>query len=131
MARAFVGAGTARSKRLKWRAVFKEKMRTDSVSSRNETWIILKVFVQENVESSCHPLADINSLRPAFANTVMRHYFMHQIDAWMAFLNDDFDDKVFIRTLPGCEMNFNMVKPSSCGLYGMKQEQSPWHENWS
>lgn len=37
----------------------------------------LKVIVQENAESSVHPLVYSSSLHPTFAIAVMRNYFMH------------------------------------------------------
>lgn len=120
------------SKPLKSRFVFQKKLLNDGSIGRYKARLVVKGYMQGNVDLTYAPVVDFATVRVALAIAVKREYFIHQMDVRTAFLHGEIDDEVFIIPPPGCGIS---LKPGTAlrlrkGLYGLKQAPRLWHEKW-
>ena len=109
------------TKPLRSKIIFKRKLLRDGTVGRYKARIVVKGYMQGNVELTYAPVVDFGTVRTLIAIAVKRNY-THQMDVRTAFLHRKIDEEVFIVPPPGCGID---LKPGTAlhlhkGLYRLK-----------
>jgi len=106
----------------KW--VFKTKLDEDGQVECYKIWLVAQGFSQIsgiNFDKTFAPVTCYQTLRTLLALANRYHWHIHQIDVKSAFLNEDLENEIFIRILPGVETKEGQVWLLHKALYCLKQ----------
>ena len=121
----------ADKKALPVRFVFKRKVNPSGGPCRYKARLVVKGYMQGDIENTFAPVVDFNSVRVCLALAVQKGHCIHQMDVKTAFLHGTIDDEVYIEPPEGLEIcRRNEVLKLNKGLYGLKQSPRLWNEKW-
>ena len=114
------------------RFVFKKKMAQDGTIGRYKARLVVKGFLQGNVEHTFAPVVDFTTVRILLSVAVQKGMEINQMDVRTAFLHGEIDDTVFIMPPQGIDLNVpeGHALLLQKGLYGLKQAPRLWFEKW-
>lgn len=113
------------------RFVFLRKRDEKGNVIRHKARLVVKGYLQGNVDQTFAPVVDITTVRTCLAVAVQRGYSIHQMDVRTAFLHGEIDDDVYIRSPDGLKLcETGQVLKLRRGLYGLKQAPRLWHDKW-
>ena len=100
-----VGKLPANVRPLPTRFVFKKKMLPDGTVGRYKARLVVKGFMQGNVERTFEPVIDFTTVRVILAVAVQHGLLIHQLDVRTAFLHGEIDQELFLLPPNGMEMH--------------------------
>ena len=120
------------AKTLPSRFVFRKKLLQDGSVCSYKARLVVKGYMQGNVDFTYAPVVDFSMVRAALAIAVKRNYVVHQMDVRTAFLHGEIDEDVYIMPHSGSGI---ILEPGNAlrllkGLYGLKLAPRPWHSKW-
>ena len=113
------------------RFVFQRKRNADGSFSRHKARLVVKGYLQGNVDFTFSPVVDFTTVRVALTLAVQKGLLVHQMDVKTAFLHGEIDQEVYISPpggLPLCGQD--EVLRLKKGLYGLKQAPRLCNEKW-
>ena len=81
---------------LQTRFVFRRKKLSNGTVGRFKARLLVKGYMQGNVDHTYSPVVDFSTSRLALAVAVQRNLFVHQLDVRTAFLHGNIDSDVYI-----------------------------------
>ena len=117
----------ANSRILPTRFIFRRKLNSDCSLCRHKARLVVKGYLQGNVEQTFAPVVDFSTVRAILAVAVQKGLHAHQLDVRTAFLHGDIDDEIYISAPPGISIcGKDQVLELRKGLYGLKQAPKLW-----
>lgn len=114
------------SKPLPTRFVFQRKYDDKGKLVRHKARLVVRGFLQGDVENKFAPVVDFTTIRTALAVAVQKGYTVHQMDVRTAFPHGRIDSDVYIRAPEGVELcKSEQVLKLRRGLYGLKLALHP------
>nr|GEU87948.1 zinc finger, CCHC-type [Tanacetum cinerariifolium] len=113
----------------------KDKMKVEGSVDKYKARLVIQGFRQkERIDffDTYAPVARIFTIRLLLALAAIHDLVIHQMDMKTAFLNDDLDEKIYMKqpegfVMPGHESNVCKLKKL---LYGLKQAPKQWHQKF-
>lgn len=117
-------------KTLKRRFVFKRKMNENSAVGRYKARLVVKGFMQGEVDHTYSPVVEFITIITALALAVHREYHVHQLCVRTAFLHGRIDEDVYVLPSEGCGITLTRGKALKLNkaLYGQKQSPLLWYD---
>ena len=116
---------------LSTKMVFKRKLNEDGTVSRYKARLVVRGFMQGNVEETYAPVVYFTTVRAALAVALLKGYGVHQMDVKTAFLRGELDSDVYTTPPIGVQLcGPGEVLKLKKGLYGLKQAQTLWNKKW-
>lgn len=117
---------------LQSRFVFKKKMLDDGTVGRYKARLVVKGYMQGNVDHTFAPVVDFSTVRTALCVAVQQKYHIDQMDVRTAFLHGEINEEVYILPPAGSPVNLQPDETLKLqkGLYGLKQAPRLWNEKW-
>ena len=117
---------------LETRFVFNRKQKSDGKVGLFKARLVVKGFMQGQVDGTYSPVVDFSTVRLALAIAVEQNLLVHQMDVRTAFLNGEIDSDVYI--LPPVDSRISLAPGKALklrkGLYGLKQAPRLWMDKW-
>ena len=118
-------------KPLSTRFVFKRKFDESGELIRHKARLVVRGFLQGNVENTYSPVVEFTTIRTALALAVEKGHVIHQMDVKTAFLHGKIDEDVYVTPPEGMDIfEDHEVLKLQRGLYGLKQAPRLWNERW-
>ena len=111
---------------------FRRKWLVDGTVGKYKARLVVKGFLQGNIEQTYSPVVDFSTVPAALAVAVQKDLRVHQLDVRTAFLHGKIDSDVYIRPPRGAgiKLDSNQSLKLNKGLYGLKQAPRLWFEKW-
>lgn len=99
--------------------------------SKYKARLVVRGYLQGEVENTYAPVVDFTIVRIALTLAVQRGYVIHQMDAATAFLHGDVDEDIYVIPPEDTQIcNASQVLKLNRGLYGLKQAPRLWNDKW-
>ena len=114
------------------RFIFKRKMKNNGTVGKYKARVVVKGFMQGEIDRTYAPVADFTTIRTALAVAVMKGYGIQQMDVKTAFLHGEIDEELYVSPPEGADISIGTGEALRLkkGLYGLKQAPRLWHETW-
>lgn len=113
------------------RWVFKTQRNTDGSLERFKARLVARGFTQEyglSYEESFSPVVRFKSIRTILAVAAEKQMKLKQFDVKIAFLNEELDEKVYMKQPIAFNDDMDRVCELNKGLYGLKQASRCWNK---
>ena len=119
------------AKPLSTRFVFARKREEFGKVIRYKARLVVRGFLQGDVEQTFAPVVDFTTIRTSIAVAVKKRYIIQQMDVRTAFLHGEIDSDVYITAPDGLDLcESDKVLKLRRGLYGLKQAPRLCHDKW-
>lgn len=111
--------------------IFLRKRDRDGKVVRHKARLVVKGYLQGDVDHTFAPVVDFATVRTCLAIAVSTGYIIRQMDVKTAFLHDELEEELYLRAplgLNSCRKDQNLRLRR--GLYGLKQATRLWMEKW-
>ena len=113
------------------RGFFLRKTNSDGVVCRHKARLVVKGYLQEEVENTFAPVVGFNTVLTVLTAAIRKGMVIQQMDVKTAFLHGDIDDDVYVSPPRGLDIcRSGEVLRLRKGLYGLKQAPSLWDDKW-
>ena len=114
------------------RFVFNRKKNAEGVVCRHKARLVVKGFMQGDIERTFAPVVDFNTVRIVLTVAIWKGFQIEQLDVRTAFLHGDIDEDIFVSPPPGLNIcSRSGVLRLQKGLYGLKQAPRLWNDKWN